>query len=292
MLRRGVKVRTINLFTLNNTMKETIYYLEGRGGMYLFHFFIYNLGGLFYIVNKNYDIKYSDSVKLTDKSRIVNEPTIEISYPIKIYIKDVLPFQRDAFNIISDKFHLIETLPDDQEYEIISIYGETCKNRVIDHPETIAPFIRKLFTDKLPYDIIKGKRIFITRKNSESQHQCVLKRYIKNESDLMKTLSKYNFEFIQLEDYKTHDKIKLFMESETILSSHSGALTFCLFANINAKIIEILNKGTSGCDHEHYNILCRTLKLNYNRYTSIIEDNNGNFNLDIDSFEKYIKDIM
>ena len=105
-------------------------------------------------------------------------------------------------------------------------------------------------------------------------------------------LNKYNFEFIQLEDYKTQDKIKLFMESETILSSHSGALTFCLFANINANIIEVVNKGVNSCTHEHYNILSRSLNLNYHRYTSIREDYNGNFNLDIDSFEKYIIDII
>lgn len=269
----------------------TIYYLEGRGGMWLFHFFIYNLGGLYYILNKKYNIKYSDSVKLTDTSRIVNEPTIEISYPIKIYMKDVLPFQREAFNIISDKFHLIEKLPD-EDYEIISIYGETCRNSVFDNPDIIAPFIRKLFTDKLPYNIIKGKRIFITRKNSETQHGGNLLRYIKNEPDLKKMLSKYNFEFIQLEDYNTEEKIKLFMESDTILSSNSGALTLCLFSNTNANIIEILKKGTTGFTHEHYNILSRSLKLNYHRYTSITEDYNGNFNLDIDSFEKYIIDII
>jgi len=32
-------------------MKETIFYLEGRGGMYLYHFIVYNLGGLYYIIN-------------------------------------------------------------------------------------------------------------------------------------------------------------------------------------------------------------------------------------------------
>jgi len=269
----------------------TIYYLEGRGGMYLFHFFIYNLGGLYYILNKKYDITYS-AVKLTDTTCVVNKPTIEISYPIKIYMRDVLPFQREAFNIISDKFYLIETLPDDQEYEIISIYGETCRNSVFDHPDIIAPFIRKLFTDKLPYNIIKGKRIFITRKNSDSQHQGVLKRYIKNESDLITMLSKYNFEVIQLEDYNTNDKIKLFMECETIISSHSGALTFCLFANTNTNIIEIVNYGTRTFNHEHYNIICSSLKLKYNRYSSITEDYNGNFDIDIENFKTYIENII
>ena len=48
-------------------MKETIFYLEGRGGMWIYHFIIYNLGGLFYIVNElntinnNCLIQYEDS---------------------------------------------------------------------------------------------------------------------------------------------------------------------------------------------------------------------------------------
>jgi len=65
-----------------------------------------------------------------------------------------------------------------------------------------------------------------------------------------------------------------------------------MFANINANIIEVLNKGYISCTHEYYNILSRSLNLNYHRYTSIVEDVNGNFNLDIDSFERYISDII
>ena len=49
-------------------------------------------------------------------------------------------------------------------------------------------------------------------------------------------LSKYNFEFIQLEDYNTNDKIKLFMESEVILSTHGSQFTFTLFTNKDSKL--------------------------------------------------------
>jgi len=78
------------------------------------------------------------------------------------------------------------------------------------------------------------------------------------------------------------------MESELIISSHSGGLVFSLFANKNAKIIEILNRGTSEFTHIHYIDLCTTLGLNYNRYSDIIEDYNGNFELDIIKFEEYL----
>ena len=275
-------------------MKETIFYLEGRGGMYLYHFFVYNLGGLLYIINKKYNIRHpNSSVLLEDKSKIVDKPTTEIKFPIKIHMKDVLPFQREAFEIIKEKFELVENLDTLSDYEIVSIYGETCKkNPYSDNPQFIFSFLRNLFHEKCNHQLIKGKRIFITRKNSESQHNGILKRYNLNEIDLKNMLNKYNFEFIQLEEYKTDEKIKLFMESDIIVSSHSGSLTFSLFSNKNTKIIEILNNGTQGSSHDHYINICNVLNLNYNRYSNINEDQNGNFNINVLDFEKYLLDLL
>jgi len=275
-------------------MKQTIFYLEGRASMYLYHFFVYNLGGLLYILNKKYNIHVPNtSVLLEDKSKIVNEPTTEITFPIKIHMKDILPFQREAFEIIKDKFELVEDLKTIQDYEIVSIYGETCKkDGISDNKQAIFPFLRNIFLEKCKYELIKGKRIFITRKKSESYHNGVLKRYILNENVLKNMLNKYNFEYIQLEDYTTNDKIKLFMESEVILSSHSGALTFTLFSNKKATIIEILNKGTVGFTHIHYITICNTLNLNYNRYSNISEDSNGNFIINVVEFEKYLLTLI
>ena len=274
-------------------MKQTIFYLEGRGGMYLYHFFVYNLGGLLYIINKKYNIRIPNtSALLEDKSKIVSAPTTEIQFPIKIHMKDVLPFQREAFEIIKDNFVLVEDLNTIPDYEIVSIYGEPSITNLVENPKIIFPFLRDLFSQKFNNEIIKGKRIFITRKNSESQHNGILKRYILNENDLKNMLNKYNFEFIQLEEYKTDEKIKLFMESDIIVSSHSGSLTFSLFANKNTKIIEILNKGTIGFSHNHYIDICNILGLNYNRYSNIIEDRNGNFNINVIDFEKYLLGLL
>ena len=276
-------------------MKETIFYLEGRGGMWIYHFIIYNLGGLFYIVNNIFNNRGSPntSVLLDDKSKIIEVPKSEIKFPIKIHMKDVLPFQREAFEIIKDNFELIEDLNSIPYYELVSIYGETCDtNPYTDNPQSIFPFLRQLFLNRLNYEIIPGKRIFITRKNSESQHNGILKRFILNEHEVIPFLQNKNFEIIQLEDYSFHDKIKLFMESEVILSSSSGALTFCLFANKKTNIIEILNKGTEGFCYDHYINICNTLGLNYNRYSDINEDKNGNFNLDLSKFEKFLNNFI
>jgi len=275
-------------------MKQTIFYLEGRGSQYIYHFFVLNLGGLFHILNKKYNIRVPNtSVLLEDKSKIVSEPTTEITFPIKIYMKDILPFQREAFQIIKDKFELVEDLKIIQDYEIVSIYGESCEtNNLCDHPQNIFPFLRDIFLEKCKYKLVKGKRIFITRKKSESQHYGILKRSILNEDEIINMLKKYNFEYIQLEDYNTNDKIKLFMESEIILSTHGSQLTFSLFLNKDAKIIEIINKGTCNFINNHNKYICNTLNLNYNRYSNINEDIYGNFNLNVIEFEKYLLTLI
>jgi hypothetical protein len=274
--------------------KQTIFYLEGRGGQWIFHFFVYNLGGLYYILNKEYNNSDNDCVLLEDKSKIVPEPTTNISFPIKIYMTNVLPFQREAFEIIKDKFQLIEDLSLLDNYEIVSIYGETLKKGIVtgDNPEQVLPFIRNLFLEKCNYEMIKGKKIFITRKNSEIYHYGTLKRFILNEEEFKSMLQKYNFEYIQLEDYSIENKIKLFMESEIILSSHGGSLTLSLFANIKAKIIEIRNKGTDGFDHSHYIQIANYLGLNHNLYSNINEDSNGNFTINVEEFEKYLLTVI
>lgn len=272
-------------------MKQTIFFLEGRGGIFFYHFFILNLGGLYYILNNIFDYRNNDSLLLDDKSKIVNVPS-NYGFPIKIHMKNILPFHKETFKIIDDTFELVEDLNDIPDYEIVSIYGEKCQYDICENPTIIFPFIRNLFLSRLKYDVIPGKRIFITRKNNESYHNNVLKRYILNENIIIENLKQYNFEFIQLEDYSMVEKIKLFMESETIISSHSGSLTLCLFSNNKSNIIEIINKGTNGFPHNHYIKICQTLGLNYNRYSDIEEDINGNFNLCFNKFELFLKNII
>ena len=273
-------------------MKQTIFYLEGRGGNYLYHFFIYNLGGLYYIINKQYNIRrqQNTSVLLDDKSKIVPIPTTQICYPIKIHMKNIIPFQRETFTILKDKFELIEDLSTlKYDYEIVSIYGE---NNNEEPKYIICPFLRSLFFEKINFEIKKGKRIFITRKHNEKYHGGVLKRYMYNENELMLSLKKYNFEYIQLEDFSMYEKIKLFMESEMIVSSHSSALTLTLFSNKSTKIIEILNNGTIGFIHSQIIGIAQALGLCFRRYSNIQEDVNGNFNLNVNEFENYLIPLL
>jgi capsular polysaccharide biosynthesis protein len=207
-------------------------------------------------------------------------------------MENVLPFQKETFEILKDKFQLIDDLSKENNYEIVSIYGDTCLTSIADRQQYTIPYLRKLFLDRLKYDIVKGKRIYITRKNSENQHSGVLKRAIINENEFKTLLNKYNIEYVQLEDFSMEEKIKLFMESELIISSHSGSLTLTMFANKNCKVLEILKEGTYGFNHSHYINICKIADINYNRYSNINEDYNGNFNINLVDFEKYLLNII
>ena len=163
----------------------------------------------------------------------------------------------------------------------------------IDNRIVIIPFLRELFLEKVNFKLIKGKRIYITRRYSEKQHNGIFKRIMLNEDEFIKKiLEKYNIEFIQLEDFNMFEKIKLFMESELIISPHSGCLTLLTFSNINCKVIEIINNGSNGFNTKYYMYISSLLNLNYNRYSNISEDDDGNFNFNIDDFENYLLKLL
>jgi hypothetical protein len=74
--------------------------------MYLFHFFIYNLGGLYHIINQQCNDRKNNSLLLDDKIKIVKMPSNNLIFTIKIYMTNILQFQREVFDIIKYKFEL------------------------------------------------------------------------------------------------------------------------------------------------------------------------------------------
>lgn len=244
---------------------------------------------MYYIENKIFNKIGKDHVNTFPiKNKIVSKSFNKIEYPIKIHMNNVSIYMRQAFNIISDKFILVEELAKYKDYEIINIYGGFYP--INSDIKITLPYIRNLYFQYIPLNNKPNKNIFITRKYSYKQHN-KFKRYIMNETKLIERFKKYNFEYIILENYTFENKIKLFQNAKTIISSHSAALTFIIFCNKQTNIIEILNKGTNGFNHNHYIDISKVLNLQgYKRYSNIKEDKMGNFNLNIDQFENYLLD--
>ena len=278
-------------------MKQTIFHLENRGAMYMYHFIFFNLAGLYYIENKLYNVKGKDyhpnGSTFPILNKVVSEPSQEITYPIKIHMNtrscpqdtdETKTFWGEAFEIIKDRFILIEDLNSLHDYEVVNIYGGLWNKDL----NLIAPYIRDLFTSRVTSNSEK-KNIFITRNNSDQFHNGELKRYMRNEMDFVNNFKKNDLQYVVLEYLSFKEKIQLFMNARTIISSHSGGLSFTAVCNKDANIIEILNRGTPNFNHCHYKDIASVLNLtNYKRYTNISEDSKGNFDLNINEFKHYL----
>jgi hypothetical protein len=241
-------------------------------------------------MNKEYNVRFPDSMCINDP-RIVENPTGEIEYPITIYMDlcdsrlntCIAPVIKEAFDLISDKYTFIDTLPTGDKYELVSIYGEPCNiNGASDNYSNIFPFLRELFLNKI--DTTRNsenyKRIFIGRKNSfftnNAGHSNPI-RVVVNEEEFIERLSEYGIRCIYLEEYSFEEKLNIFNSAELIISTNSSALTCLLWCNINVKVIEIINKPVHCGNGNHFSLICNTLGLNYHRYSNIKDDENGNF---------------
>ena len=80
------------------------------------------------------------------------------------------------------------------------------------------------------------KRIYIDRKDSESNHRHL--RSIINEDELKKFLNKKNFKSICLSDYDFEDQIKLFYNTKFITGLHGAGFANFVFCKPKTKVIE------------------------------------------------------
>lgn len=281
---------------------EKVIAIRGRSGRFIYHFIVLQLGGLYYVMNGKPIPTGNDCAPEKIKLKYVNDlsekeqQNLIVGKPLKIFLgQEPLLFQKECIELIKNDIELISTEDIKENYYFQSSYGVSIKkNNTGDDLNVVLPFLRNLFLKNLKFKFNKNRRIFITRKNSESQHYGVLKRCILNEEELKeKILKKYNIEYVQLENYSFKEKIELFNTSSLIISSNSGGLTCSIWANKNTKIVEILNRGSNGLDaHGHYINITSVLNIPYYRYTKINEDRNGNFYLNCDDFEEYLKTII
>lgn len=259
---------------------NTIFHIEGRGSEYIFHFMIYMIGGFRYILNKTRPV-YMHNYHGNGFEHNVQNRDISLTFPINIYIQNYNKnnLNDEILSELSDKFKLITDLTpylNDKSYQIINNYGEANEPNTKDETHI---FLRNLFLKEI-YTYDNHKFIYITRNNSEllPGNNLIKTRHILNEIELFKELKKLNFKFIQLEEYNFKQKIKLFNTSSIIISPHSGALTFSLFANKNTDIIEICHEKFG----EQYKGICKSLKLKWQRYSNLLNyDSNLNMNINI-----------
>ena len=130
-------------------------------------------------------------------------------------------------------------------------------------------------------------RIYVTRKNARF-------RKIKNESELIKCLQKYNFHILDFDNVRFEEERKLCLNIEIFISIHGSGLTNQLLMNSKTKVLELRHKKS---DQNTFFSLSSSLGndyyyLNCEPHQKHLPSHNADIFVDTEKFEKLIKQII
>jgi capsular polysaccharide biosynthesis protein len=86
--------------------------------------------------------------------------------------------------------------------------------------------------DALEQNVSKSKRIYISRTIAQ-------RRYVRNETELERVLSRFGFETVFMEKLSFQEQRKLMSETAFLISNHGAGLTNMIFMPDNATVIEL-----------------------------------------------------
>lgn len=294
--------------------------MEGRGGSFIFHWYVYMLGGLRSVPNNITGIIHNSYIPYTweqniekinlDKSHfaytweqnVQNIPnnSKNVTKPFYITCLNLDKFekhQQESLEIIKSDFCFIHRNGVTKDDIVLHHYGEKVNyfcNRLnkqyhVD-PKTY-DFLRQLFLKNINVIHPKhtNKKYYISRNKSHllEGNEGLRRRQILNEDIFVNELQKYNFEKIYLEDYTTKEKIQLFNEANTIISPNSGALTFTLFSGLDTKIVE-LNVANPHQAKDQYSSQCEHLGIPYYFYETHKADGLDNMTINVSNFVDFL----
>ena len=176
-----------------------VYELKDCGHSFMFHWFVFILGGLRHI------------------------PKNDDGSPVKIYLDlcHLQQYHTDSLFYIKDKFEMVtrdEFLKAKEAGEVKWHAGEPLIRADFVDPETYR-FLSKLYGERIPLPIKEekqGRKIYITR-NDSSQCNPMTKgksvRNILNEPKFLPELVSQGFEVIRLSDLSFLEKVQLFQHA-------------------------------------------------------------------------------
>lgn len=215
--------------------------------------------------------------------------------------EDWTAYQLETFEILKDKLEVLPYTPNhiyiEHHHPIHSQNGIEISH--IDPSVWI--FVKNLFLSSIGDTKIEGyDRIYIRRnlshlsQGNEKDTACknIRRRQIINEDQLVERLKDLDFKIINLEDYHTRDKIRIFNNASVILGPNGGGMCFTFMAQPRTKYIEILPANP----HQYidmYRDMCREFNLEFHRFSDVKkEDNLDNMSVNIDSLISYVKSII
>ena len=158
----------------------------------------------------------------------------------------------------------------------IPIYDDVCI------PESYF-LIRDIFKDHYSKTLIKGKYVYIRREG--------LSRKLYNEADVTACMILLGFDAINLENYDIKDQIKIISEAEIIVSPHGAGLSYTVFCNKDATVIEIYGDSLK---KRHFLHIAHVLGHKFLRFDDVIfhDGMNENMTVNIEKLNTYIQNVI
>lgn len=254
-------------------MELEYFEIEDRGHQWMYHWLIYMIGGLRRLSG--------------DKVYFTCPTFIDQGY------------HGESLAVIEDKYTMIKGSVNGKY--LGKHHGEPllAADRV---NEDTYHFLRALFLSRLPSPTFnKTQYIYITRKHCEILNPGnggKATRQILNEEEIMPGLRALGFEILQFEHVSFKEKVKFFQTSSVIVSPGSGCLTYSLFADKRATIVEILPENTTQMDH--YKHICHTLDIPFQRFSDVtivngpptVGNTGWNMIINADAFFKWLRNTI
>jgi len=227
-----------------------IYKIEEAGAQWIFHWIALMLGAL-------------KDVDLSNK--------IDICFDME----DYLSYQKESFEILSDVLNVVPKTDDVQLIPSVKPLDFTNNSGLplIDHSTYY--FLRELFNSRVEdnFDTTGFEKIYICRGRAHLllgnvQDGNARRRQIINENEVVESLEKIGIRPIFFEDYTMRQKIQIVRKATQIVAPQSGGLTFTIFANKNADVVEIYPPNPHQyCDQ--YIDVCRALNISFRRFIDV-----------------------
>lgn len=123
--------------------------------------------------------------------------------------------------------------------------------------------IRELYYDYYNVKpISKRRRIYVSRANTK-------KRFVRNESEVVALLKKFDFEVVHFQEHEFLEQLKIASETEIMIGLTGSGLNNMMFMTSESKVLELKMKDdyqnlhyfgfASGLELDYYYLICETI---------------------------------
>ena len=151
-------------------------------------------------------------------------------------VEDLKPFQLDSLALLGINDDRLIKIPRHSMIRVTEIVVPTCLRLDGRSIEVGTRWLRQKFlSEESVSPPAPRSRLFISRRDAPS-------RYMTNEEEISRALSKLGFQTLKLSEYSFRDQIRMFSNAEIVVAPHGAGLANMIFAPKDCVLFEIVSE--------------------------------------------------